>query len=216
MGLEVKTVKCPNCGASLSVEEGRKSIFCSYCGSKLQLHDSNEYTVNIRDEAEIKNAETNRIIQLKQLEKAEKENKWRASGKLIALAFLVVGVLMLIIAYSGSYHMGLMLGGMICLVAAMLIWQKDENEFGFGDGDRIKIPDEVTDYEKKSYQTVEALLRGVGFTDVQSVGLGDLTIGVLKRPGRVESITINGKRLNSYGAKAPKDAHIIISYHSQA
>jgi hypothetical protein len=39
-------------------------------------------------------------------------------------------------------------------------------------------------------------------------------MGVLKKPGMVSSITINGNEVTSGGKKYPKDAAVIISYHS--
>lgn len=33
----VEQVQCPNCGAPLSVEEGRSSLYCSFCGSALKI-----------------------------------------------------------------------------------------------------------------------------------------------------------------------------------
>ena len=60
------------------------------------------------------------------------------------------------------------------------------------------------------------MLRSVGFTNIKCVPLNDLTVGVLKKPGMVDSITINGQDLSSFGKKYPKDAMIIISYHSKS
>jgi len=34
MSVELISVKCPECGASLDIEEGRRQMFCSYCGAK--------------------------------------------------------------------------------------------------------------------------------------------------------------------------------------
>lgn len=41
MGIKLITVKCPECGASLDIEEGRKQLFCSYCGSKILIQNDN-------------------------------------------------------------------------------------------------------------------------------------------------------------------------------
>ena len=32
-------MKCPGCGASLQAEEGRKTIYCQYCGTPVQVDD---------------------------------------------------------------------------------------------------------------------------------------------------------------------------------
>ena len=41
------------------------------------------------------------------------------------------------------------------------------------------------------------MFRGSGFTNVKSVPLCDLTVGLLKKTGTVEAITINGKSVVS-------------------
>ena len=54
------TVKCPNCGAPLSVPEGAESAVCEYCDCTVQLESASR-TVHVRqhivDEAALKNAE---------------------------------------------------------------------------------------------------------------------------------------------------------------
>ena len=85
MALKITSVKCPECGAVLQIEEGRKQIFCSYCGANVIMTNENEYVYRYVDEAEVKHAETEHIIQMKKLELLEKSVKqWKKqkSGKL--------------------------------------------------------------------------------------------------------------------------------------
>ena len=220
MGVEVKTIKCPNCGASLPIEEGRKSIFCSYCGSKLQLHDSNEYTVNIRDEAEIEHAETERILTLKQMEL--EESRRAASNNMVTLAtklkigLIAGGVLLVVIGEMLDFAMALPMIGLLLIVGGITL---DLDAIGLTAGldasESARVPD-LYEYEKKTYTAVAAMFRGAGFKNVECVGQGDLTLGVLKRPGRIAKITINGKEITTGGKKYPKDAAVVIYYHSQA
>ena len=57
---------------------------------------------------------------------------------------------------------------------------------------------------------------GIFNTNIDCVALNDLTTGLLKKPSMVESITINGHRIESGGKKFVGDAKVIISYHSFA
>lgn len=230
MAIEMVSVKCPDCGATLSVEGDRKTAFCSYCGSKIILHNDNEYTINVNDEAEVKYAETDQIVNLKKLEFAEKAAQDRKQVRklkiLISLALAAIGMVMIAVGNglgkltgnsdSGFYMLALL--GFFPLMGAAYIWllnkdndDEDDNPYD----DRLRVPSGISDYEKKSYQAIEAMFRGAGFTNVSSVGLGDLTVGILKKPGKVESITVNGKDVTSGGKKFPKDARVVISYHSQ-
>lgn len=65
MAIKFTSVKCPECGASLPIEEGRKQVFCSYCGTKVMVTNENEYIYRHIDEADVKKAETDRIIRMR-------------------------------------------------------------------------------------------------------------------------------------------------------
>lgn len=91
-----RTVKCPGCGADLTVkDENRDFMFCEYCGTKVRLDDYQE-THRYVDEARIKEAE----LEMKKLEVEEKrrqdDNKnaftvAKISGILLAI-FVVLGI----------------------------------------------------------------------------------------------------------------------------
>lgn len=71
--MKLISVKCPECGATLNIEEGREQAFCTYCGTKVLLHNENEYIYRHIDEAGVKQAETDRIVRMKQMELAKKK-----------------------------------------------------------------------------------------------------------------------------------------------
>ena len=45
MAVNLIRAQCPNCGASLNIEEDCKEVCCEYCGSKVLLHNENEASV---------------------------------------------------------------------------------------------------------------------------------------------------------------------------
>ena len=45
MPIKLVTLKCPECGALLSIEENRSNAFCTYCGAKILI---NNPTVTIK------------------------------------------------------------------------------------------------------------------------------------------------------------------------
>ena len=97
MAIKFTSVKCPECGATLPIEEGREQIFCSYCGSKIIMTNENEYIYRKVDEAEIKQAETDRIIQMKKMEIIEKKREEAARTKRIKVKWtIVLGILAVI------------------------------------------------------------------------------------------------------------------------
>lgn len=72
MAVIFTSVKCPECDANLPIEEGRERVFCSYCGTPVIITNENEKVIRHIDEAKIKRAETDRMIQLEQLELEKK------------------------------------------------------------------------------------------------------------------------------------------------
>ena len=108
--------------------------------------------------------------------------------------------------------------GFFPLMGAGFIWlmsnDKEDDDDDFGD--KIRVPSGVDGYEKKSYVAIESILRGAGFTNISCIPLNDLSLGLLKKPNMVESITINGKEIDSGGKKFAPDAKVVISYHSIA
>lgn len=101
MSIQLISVKCPECGATLSIEEGRDKAFCTYCGAKILLHNENEYVYRHIDEAEVTTAETDRLIRLKELELKEqelkKEEQLRSLKIKICLIVIGVGILMVVL-----------------------------------------------------------------------------------------------------------------------
>ena len=52
-----RTVKCPGCGADLTVKDGNRDfMFCEFCGTKIRLDDYQE-THRFVDEARVQGCE---------------------------------------------------------------------------------------------------------------------------------------------------------------
>ncbi len=71
MSIKFVSVKCPDCNATLSIEENRETAFCTYCGAKVIIHNDNEHIIRKIDEAGIKKAEVEQNIRMKELELEE-------------------------------------------------------------------------------------------------------------------------------------------------
>ena len=117
MSIRFIAVKCPQCEADLSIEEGRPFAFCTYCGTKVIIKDENEHIYRNIDEARIKESETERIVRLRELELEEKEKTHERKTKMIAygiaLAFVLIGSLICIVSINGIW--GILIGGYIAL-----------------------------------------------------------------------------------------------------
>lgn len=223
MAIELVSVKCPDCGATLNIESDRKQAFCTYCDAKVVIDNGRDYefTYHKVDDAEVKRAETEHAVLMKKLEMEEKR---REDAKVIrkkkattSIILAVVGAIFFIIGATVKSNTGpmLMIFGMLPLVAIGYVWLSNNNAKEEIDlGDKAKVPSGISDYEKQSFITINSMLIGAGFTNVKCVPLNDLNLGVLKKPNTVESITINGSKVTHGGGKFPKDAIVIVSYHS--
>ena len=234
MAIHIVSLKCPECGATLDAQEGRREIFCSYCGAKILINNENEHIYRYIDEAAVKRAETERIMRMKQMELEERQRaqdeRRRAEEKALAeqakakektknRVLIIIGALLM--------FFGLLLlpsVGPLLFLIGFFLWcmgyssKKRDNNIRDSQGEvkpkKIKVPSSINDYEKKSYSSIEAVLKGKGFDNITCVPLNDLKVGFLQKPGTVESITINGYSIKSGGKKFPKNAAVVISYHS--
>lgn len=222
MGIKLNSAKCPECGASLPVEEGRTYLFCSYCGTKILITNENEYVYRHIDEAGVKQAETDRIVKLKKMELAEKNREAKEKHKSLKIKLsIILGIVAIItiaIGFTFDGADGLIEVGMIAAVSLMLIWYKElTNRDSADDYDgMVRVPSGIDGYDKKNYADIEAQFRGAGFTNIQCVPLHDLRTTLLKKPNTVKSIAINGEEIFSSGKKYMPDATVMISYHSYA
>lgn len=76
------------------------------------------------------------------------------------------------------------------------------------------MPSSSKDYEGLDYQNVVEKLTTAGFTNVKPEAMNDLITGWLAKEGSVETIAVAGDSLFTTDDDFPKDAEIIVSYHS--
>lgn len=224
MASNVKTYKCPSCGANVDIDLDSGEGVCDYCGSKIVRSNDNEFTINykVTDEAEIKKQTT----ELERIKLANKDHEYKKKRTLvkvvISFVLLLIGVFMIIFGFfngertgnpNSSYYMvGLL--GMFFIMGAAYIWIFDSsNKNSVDNGTNAIVPNSLGSYRNKSYIFVEKTLKSAGFENVVSVALNDLMFGVIKKPNNVENITVDGQEIE-VGRRYRKDAAIIISYHS--
>lgn len=101
MAYKLISVKCPDCGQTLSIEENRTQAFCTYCGAKVLISNENEYVFRQVDEAGIQKAETERLIKLKELELQEqREIHGRNLRKFLTVIWLIISLILLDCVYA--------------------------------------------------------------------------------------------------------------------
>lgn len=78
----------------------------------------------------------------------------------------------------------------------------------------LKLPFSSRDLRYEDYRDVETKLKKVGFTNIESVPMGDLITGWLFDEGEVDEVSIDGDTEFSRNSWYDEDAIIQIRYHS--
>ena len=104
--MELKSLFCPNCGASLEVEDGLDTFFCKYCGYKILLQGQSKaaYDAKVR----VKHMEHKERLQEKRdaQERYRMEVKQKDDRRAAAVVFVIFGVILamcFIISAVGIY-----------------------------------------------------------------------------------------------------------------
>lgn len=130
MSTKVIETKCPGCGAMVRLDERQKQAFCNYCGSPVTVEDTREFVTRNIDEADLKRAETEQLIRLKELEMQERETKKTERRRRRKAILTVLLVLIMLASYaiceaspsSSSLYESSGMASLVCMTAAMLIW----------------------------------------------------------------------------------------------
>lgn len=223
MGVNFTATRCPDCGANLPIEEGRTQIFCSYCGANIIVTNDNEQIFKHIDVAEVKYAETDQMVKMKKLEIIEKNRLASEKSKRIKLKIsialgIVIIISLIITAFNDSNFDSVLIIALSCGLGIMYMWLFPSNNVvddieELNLDDKVSIPPNSMNFKFKHYKVIESAFLSAGFTNVKCVPIRDLTLGLVIRPGMVESVTINGKSVFSVNKKLPKNTPVIITYH---
>lgn len=95
--MKLITLKCPNCGADIEIENGIDTFYCKYCGYKIILDGQSDAAINAK--VRIKEVESNERVTRERfyIEREEKKeqnkNAFRVVFLTLALCFLVYGII---------------------------------------------------------------------------------------------------------------------------
>ena len=225
MAIKFISVKCRECNASLPMEEGRKEMFCSYCGTKVIMYNENEYIYRHIDEASIKQAEAKQAIELKRIEYAEKKRNSKERRRrikiIVSILLGIVSLASFALGFTVDEVFGLAIVGLVGVTVLAYMWIRelsgnveDDDDDDFGE--KIKVPHAAANYIGKSYSAAETLFRSAGFSNVTCIPMNDLKIGLVYRPNTVASITIGSQDISLAKRKYSSNTRIVIAYHSYA
>ncbi|MBR3642905.1 MAG: hypothetical protein IKN57_05290, partial [Parasporobacterium sp.] len=120
-------LECPHCGASLEVNDGAELVTCRYCGKMFELTDDvtrTEHTVNIKDEAKLKEAQ---LKEQQYQDAQERERRMREAEKQecykrgFAGKFNIVMIVFCALGLFAAFSSGHILAGIIAILQIVLL-----------------------------------------------------------------------------------------------
>ena len=151
-------------------------------------------------------AETDRLVKLKELELEEKRLGQQSNlRKILTVIWLVLSLLILGVVivrwtadasgFGTAFLMLFYLGGPVIGGGAYLIFHvlpEKEEERRLSKSGGIRFPSGLTPFSDKQYTVIEEALLSAGFKNVRSVNLHDLNVfTALVNNGKVDTITAN-------------------------
>lgn len=99
----------------------------------------------------------------------------------------------------------------LVLVIAIGAWSENRDQAA---STTAAMPESAADLKGDDYQDVKARLQGAGFTSIETTAIPDLIVGWLTKDGEVEAVSVNGESDYGAGSEFPKDATVVVSYHT--
>lgn len=196
-------IECQECGAIVPIEKGRKSMFCSHCGSKISVSTEHK---------SLKPSEP------KSLSKKDYKNRGKYIGWLIfsGIAIIVTAISIFDLVTNDEPILGLFgiaailfsLTFALAIVAAKT-GNRDNN---VDDSDLIRLSDEAISYHDEHYNKMWNIYWNLGFRNIYLKNAQDLTFGIFNKPSAVFDITID-KAAPSKSKRYNFDSRVVIKYH---
>lgn len=182
-------VNCTQCGGPVEVDAQKVNHICQYCGSQIIVE--REKISPVESVLGFVKDQQKRIDDIKK-EKLENERKKREDADKFLKKYWWVYALVMLISFG--------------YIGVMAYQEEKSND--------ISITNSSSELMGRDYKDVVLKLQENGFTNIKTEAVDDLIIGLLNTDGEVEQVEINGSIDFSSGKKFPKDAEIIVTYHT--
>ena len=192
-------LSCQNCNAQLDIDLDNQLVFCPFCGQKL-LIDLNHPEIVFAEKEKTKREQeiTKRELEKTKQVQLDNEYKERKARRVNRALFFGIGFLFLI---------------PILLFLFLNFSIKSDTEKHLNNNE-IQAGTAANDFKGISGEDAKNLLTNAGFENIKLDETADLVIDFFKKKGRVESVSINGNSGFIESSWFPKNAYVIIKYHT--
>ncbi len=160
------------------------SKFCEYCGARIKLSEL-ESVLSFHEDRDKRNLEAKR-------READAARAAKAANEKRALKILLVWFVVWVLGFG------------------FLWW----DEYYRVEPNTTAMPVASREFDGRNYQDVKTDLQAAGFTSLETSAVPDLKLGLLKKSGEVEEVSVNGRTDFSADDRFPTGARIIIRYHT--
>ena len=210
--MNIIKMNCPNCGAPLAFGDSISKVTCEHCGQSFVINDKAAEIDRI-SEAEAAASKRNVETERSKMELRLEEEKRKNDESLRVERKRSLSVFMPFIVFFGL---------MVLLFGALGIWScvdssKERAELAAladkGIENGVNVPGNPYSYQGQNYEAVRMSFEAAGFTNIQTVPMGDLVAGIWNSEGEVDNVTVAGGSF-SEGEQFAPDTLVVISYHS--
>ena len=97
--MNLVTLKCPNCGADIEIENGIDTFYCKYCGYKIILDGQSDAAINAK--VRLKEVESNERIKKEKLHlKYEEKKRADKEANKVGIVALILFAAVFLICFS--------------------------------------------------------------------------------------------------------------------
>lgn len=204
--MELIKLSCQNCNAQLEIDLDNLQAFCPFCGQKL-LFDlkqmelvlaAKEKTKREQEKTKREQEITKRVQEKTKQVQIKHEFKEREAKRENRSPLIYFGLMMIMLLLAFQY---------------LDYSQKTDIEKHLSNNE-IRARTDSKDFKGIDVEDAKKLLTSAGFENIKLEASEDLIIGLFKKNGQVESVSINGNSSFLGSAWFPKSAYVIIKYHT--
>ena len=200
--------------------------------------DDYRSTHRVVDEARIHEDETNRMIKMREMEMEERErdkkreetaarehqiemeylrkNRLQLIKTLASFFVALILILIGIFSFQSSDESAELFGVLVIILSTVTVSEisktgEDKKRKNIDLG-LIQLTDIALSYKNTNYRLMQSVYTKLGFIHVTIVNMKDLTTGLIKSPGSVDTVTIDGK-LPQKDEWYDPNAKVVIKYH---
>ena len=91
-------LKCPNCGATLSIENGLDTFFCTYCGTKLISDGQSDVAIRAKADIILANKALERERQHQEYE--ERKRKFEIASEIKTYLIVIASMILMVYLFT--------------------------------------------------------------------------------------------------------------------